>query len=363
MDNICPMPGIILKLLNILEAKQLSSIPEPIGKFDGFYYIIEYLSGLKSGLTVTEIAKEIGKSEKTVRRYLDSMEYSIFDIEVIKERGFDRKYRYRIEKQAAPFRPIFLNTLEIVALNFIRGFSHFNDFPVIQDNLNNIFKKISVSAKETKEKSGNDFQERVSGLFVLPPDLGGKVYVKRDQVNYLELLIKAVLESNTCNVLYGGGEKRKSYKLAPLHFFNYRDVIYLIAKDLNDEDIVYKNFALHRVRKLEIDENEFFEYPSDFDVSKHMKENMFKFDGQKYSIKLKFFEDAKDYVLERQWFPKQKEEVMSDGSLLLSFENEINLMLLGWIRGFGPGVEVLEPKVLRERIIEDIKVSYDNYQK
>ena len=55
----------------------MSSIPEPIGKFDGFYYIIEYLSGLKTGLTVTEIAKEIGKSEKTVRRYLDSMEYSI----------------------------------------------------------------------------------------------------------------------------------------------------------------------------------------------------------------------------------------------------------------------------------------------
>ena len=52
MDNICPMPGIFLKLLNILEAKKLSSIPEPIGKFDGFYYVIEYLSGLKTGLTV-----------------------------------------------------------------------------------------------------------------------------------------------------------------------------------------------------------------------------------------------------------------------------------------------------------------------
>ena len=283
------------------------------------------------------------------------MEYSIFDIELIKERGIDRKYRYRIEKQSAPFRPIYLNTLEIVALNFIRGFSHFNDFPVIQENLNNIFNKISVSAKETKEKSGSNFQERVSGLFVLPPDLGGKVYVKRDQVNNLELLIKAALYSNVCNVLYGGGDKRKKYKLAPLHFFNYRDVIYLIAIDLNEADIICKNFALHRVRQIEVAEDDYFEYPKDFDVEEYMKENMFKFDEQKYSVKLKFFGEAKDYVLERQWFPKQKEEVLADGSLILSFENEINLMLLGWIRGFGPGVEVLDPKILRDRIKDDIK--------
>ncbi len=333
----------------------MSSIPEPIGKFDGFYYIIEYLSGLKAGLTVTEIAKEIGKSEKTVRRYLDSMEYSIFDIDVIKERGIDRKYRYRIEKQAAPFRPILLNSYEIVALNFIRGFSHFKDLPIIQDNLNSIFRKISLSAKETKEKTGNEFQERVSDLFVVPLELGGKVYVKKDQVKYLELLIEASLDGNICTAIYGAGDKRKEYRLAPLHFFNYRDVIYLIARDINDPETNYKNFALHRFRVLEIDKEEFFNYPQDFDVDEHMKANMFRFESEKYKIKLKFYQGAKDYVLERQWFPNQQEEISDDGTLILTFENEINLMLMGWIRGFGPDVEVLEPKILRDRMKDDIK--------
>jgi len=340
----------------------LSTLPEPIGKFDGFYYIIEYLSGLKTGLTVEELSNEIGKSEKTVRRYLDSMEYSIFDIDVIKERGDDRKYRYRIEKHATPFRPILLNTYEIVALNFIRGFSHFKDLPIIQDNLNNIFKKISLSAKETKEKTGSEFQERVSDLFVVPLELGGKVYVKKDQVNYLGLLIEAALDGNICNVVYGAGDKRKNYTLAPLHFFNYRDVIYLIARDLNDPETKYKNFALHRVRELEIDEDSFFDYPVDFDVDEHMKANMFKFESEKYEINLKFYPGAKDYVLERQWFPNQKEQIMEDGSLILTFDNEINLMLTGWIRGFGPDVEVLEPKILRDRMIDDIKKCSENYE-
>ena len=341
----------------------MSSIPEPIGKFDGFYYIIEYLSGLKTGLTVTEIAKEIGKSEKTVRRYLDSMEYSIFDIDVIKERGDDRKYRYRIEKQAAPFRPILLNSYEIIALNFIRGFSHFRDLPVIQDSLNSIFNKISLSARESKEKTGNEFQERVSGLFVAPLELGGKVYVKKDQVRYLELLIEASLEGRTCNSVYGAGEIRKKYRLAPLHFFNYRDVIYLIAKDLDDNDTTYKNFALHRFRELEIDSTGMFEYPTDFNVDDYMKANMFKFESKKYQIRLRFYPGARDYVLERQWFPGQEEEVKDDGTLILTFDNEINLMLMGWIRGFGPDVEVLGPKNLRERMIEELNQCRSNYLK
>ena len=340
----------------------MSSIPEPIGKFDGFYYIIEYLSGLKTGLTVEELSKEIGKSEKTIRRYLESMEHSIFDIDVIKERGYDRKYRYRIEKHATPFRPIFLNSYEIVALNFIRGFSHFNDFPVIQENLNNIFRKISLSAKESLEKTGNDFQERVSNLFVVPLELGGKVYVKKEQVSHLENLVKAAIEGNACDIVYGAGDTRKEYKITPLHFFNYRDVIYIVAKDFNDTEVTYKNFAMHRVRSLEVDEETYNDYPNGFDIDEYMKENMFKFEGVKYHVSLKFSVDVKDYILERKWFPNQDEEINKNGSVTISFKNEINLILISWIRGFGPDVEVLEPTILRERMEDDFKKCLGNYK-
>jgi len=354
--------GYIFLLLIYLEEKKLNSIPEPIGKFDGFYYIIEYLSGLKTGLTVEELSKEIGKSEKTVRRYLDSMEHSIFDIDLIKERGYDRKYRYRIEKHATPFRPIFLNSYEIVALNFIRGFSHFNDFPVIQENLNNIFRKISLSAKESLEKTGNDFQGRVSNLFVVPHELGGKVYVEKEQVSHLEKLIKAAIDGNDCSMVYGAGDMRKEYKIIPLHLFNYRDVIYIVAKDINDKEVAYKNFALHRVRFLKVVEENCHDYPDNFNIDEYMKENMFKFEGIKYLVSLRFSADVKDYILERQWFPDQDEEINKDGSVKISFKNEINLMLLSWIRGFGPDVEVLEPEILRVRMENDLNKSLGNYK-
>ena len=94
-----------------------------------------------------------------------------------------------------------------------------------------------------------------------------------------------------------------------------------------------------------------------------MKANMFKFESEKHKISLRFYEGARDYVLERQWFPNQEEELSDDGTLILTFENEINLMLLGWIRGFGPDVEVLGPEILRDRTIKELKESRKNYLK
>lgn len=344
-----------------MEILELNSLPEPIGKFDAFYYLIEHLASINVGLTVKEISENIGKSEKTVRRYLDSIEKSILGIELEKERDSNRNFRYRVKKHEVPFRPLLLNSYEVIALNFIRGFSHFKDFPFISNNVESVFNKISISASETKEKSGNDFQERVSKIFIMPKQLGGKVYNKKEELLFIKRLIEAALEYKVCNLVYGIGENSKNYKIAPLHFFNYRDAIYIIAKDINDSEYKYKNFALHRMKKVVILQDESFKYPSDFNVKKYFKSNVFNIEGEKHTIKLKFAPHSKDYILEREWFPNQKEDVLNDDSIVLEFESDINMILIGWIRGFGPDVEVLEPKELRNKIINDVKETLKIY--
>lgn len=333
----------------------MNSFPEPIGKFDAFYYLIEHLANLKTGLTVKEISENIGKSEKTVRRYLDSIEKSILGIDLVKERDSNRNYRYRVKKHSAPFRPLLLNSYEVIALNFIRGFSHFKDFPFISNNVDNVFNKISTSASEAKEKSGNDFQERVSNLFIMPRKLGGKVYNKKEEMIFMENLIESALDYKVCDLEYGIGNNSKKYKLAPLHFFNYRDAIYIVARDMNESKYKYKNFALHRIKGVEIARNELFTYPSDFNLEKYFKSNVFNFVGETHTIKLKFALHSRDYILEREWFPNQREEVLDEGNVILEFESDINMILIGWIRGFGPDVEVLEPINLKEKLINDIR--------
>ncbi|MGH7791511.1 MAG: helix-turn-helix transcriptional regulator, partial [Thermodesulfobacteriota bacterium] len=113
-------------------------VQESAKRYDRLFMMIEWLSNLKYGATVEEIAKEMGKSEKTIRRDLEAIEKTL-GIKFIKEKGNDRKYRYRIEKQATKLRPLLLSTYEILALYFVRGFAHFKDVPLVQENLAEVF--------------------------------------------------------------------------------------------------------------------------------------------------------------------------------------------------------------------------------
>lgn len=335
-------------------------IPEPIGKFDRFYYIIECLSNHKTGATVEEIAEAVMKSVKTVRRDLKAMELSILDIDVIKERGADRKYRFRIEKHAAKFRPLLLSTYEVLALYFIRGFAHFKDIPFINYHLSEVFKKFDISAKEAQKTSGNEFFKRISTLFILPRELGGKVYSRKNELNSMEKIIEAAINNQVCELTYGKVDREKTYKIAPLHFFNYRDAIYILSNNLANNEKKIITMALNRIKNVDV-LDEYFEYPSDFDVKSYFKSALFNFEGEKQKIKLKFAPHMKDYILERNWYPNQTEQLQKDGSVIISFENEINMILTGWIRGFGSSVQVLEPIELKETIISDLKQSLEQY--
>lgn len=201
-------------------------IPEPLKRYDRFYYLIEFLSNLKYGVSFEEIAEAVDKSVKTIRRDLEAME-GTFGIDLIKERRDDRKFRYRIEEEATKFRPLLLSTYEVLALYFIRGFAHFNDIPFVQKNLAEVFKKIDVSSQKTKTISGNDFFKRVSNLFVLPRELGGKIYDEKSKMDFLEKFVEAALDYKVCELTYGTGEREKKHRIGALHFFNYRDAIYI----------------------------------------------------------------------------------------------------------------------------------------
>jgi len=338
-------------------------LEDTLGKFDRIYYLIEHLANLNTGLTVEDMAEQTGKNIKTIRRDLDSIQ-TIFGLDLLKERGPDRKYKYRIEKHAVPFRPLVLNIYEIISLYFIRGFAHFKDVNFVHRNINEVFKKIKLEAVEAKKRSGNNFHERVSKLFILPKELGGKIYNEEVKIDFLEKLIEAAIDLMICEITYGSGEKVKKYKIAPLHFFNYRDAVYLLTKniDLSNKHSknIFTNIAFHRIKSVNV-LNENFEYPRNLNIKKHFKSGAFNFENQVYKIVLKFPRHIKNYILERDWYPNQEMKVLEDGSVIMTLESDLNMIMISWIRGFGQDVKVLSPKKLKDEIVEDLKSNLEQY--
>ncbi len=55
------------------------------------------------------------------------------------------------------------------------------------------------------------------------------------------------------------------------------------------------------------------------------------------------------------------ERLHRDGSVELTFDSDINMILTGWIKGFGSNVRVLEPKELTEQIVNDLTANLYQY--
>jgi predicted DNA-binding transcriptional regulator YafY len=118
---------------------------------------------------------------------------------------------------------------------------------------------------------------------------------------------------------------------------------------------------VHKIRDARVLENEYVEYPSEFNVERYFEMDLFNFEEERQRIKLKFPPHTRDNILERECYPNQKELLLQDGSVVISFESDLNMILIGWIRGFGPDVEVLEPPELREIMIKDLEQNLNQY--
>ncbi|TFG75522.1 MAG: WYL domain-containing protein [Thermodesulfobacteriales bacterium] len=131
-----------------------------------------------------------------------------------------------------------------------------------------------------------------------------------------------------------------------------------LSEQLSEKTLT--TLALHRVKAVRL-LDEKFDYPYELDLKNEFKSNSFNFADEVHNIRLKFPARTREYILEREWYPNQTSKVQKDGSPILEFESDLNLIVQGWIRGFGPDVEVLEPLVLRKKIIEDLKTNLNQY--
>ena len=70
--------------------------------------------------------------------------------------------------------------------------------------------------------------------------------------------------------------------------------------------------------------------------------------------KLKFTLERAGWVQAEEWHPEQKTTLHKDGSYTLEIPYSDDRELLGDILLFGPDVEVIEPKQLRDKLVETV---------
>ena len=136
---------------------------------------------------------------------------------------------------------------------------------------------------------------------------------------------------------------------------------YVIGYCHKHNDIIV--YAFSRMKDVNITEQT-FNIQEGFDVKNHIAPEIgiWNCSGtEKKKIELLFSPKINTYILERTWHADQECHQNEDGSVYLSFWSNQLQETLFWVLRFGSAVTVLNPPELRERVMEEAKLTYEKY--
>ena len=141
--------------------------------------------------------------------------------------------------------------------------------------------------------------------------------------------------------------------LSPYHLLYNQRAWYVLGFSSLHKSV--RTFKFNRIRELKTLDKCFVDGER-FDLYEYLGRAWSMIpEGRIYNIKLRFLPKVADNVTEVQWHSTQKVTRNSDGSATIEFRVDGLGEIIWWILGYGDQVQVLAPKVLRNRVIEMAK--------
>jgi len=151
--------------------------------------------------------------------------------------------------------------------------------------------------------------------------------------------------------LFEGGDI--DTELRPYHLMFNRRAWYVLG--FSDIHKSIHTFNLNRIKELAVSDNRFTD-SGKFDADEHLGRAWSMIpEGRIYNVSLRFLPKVAENVTEVQWHSTQKVTQNSDGSATVEFRVDGLGEISWWILGYGDQVQVLAPKILRNKIVETAK--------
>ena len=276
------------------------------------------LRGFKKGRWVTEVAEQLGVSERTVRRDIQDLQDAGVDIETSKQAN--RIYAHLAEERN--YSPVSITKRERFTLLAVRRvFDVFAKTPFL-DDVQSVLAKLEqrMSAKERAEL------EAFGEQFVYMPDHGTKSYEGKDEI--IDAIQTGILLRKIVRYRYQGGRgEARSGHLAPFRLAMYRHGLYVIGARLKtpEGDLQASPlgvFAIERFTEAEHLKAHAFQIPEGSAVrdvlhgafGPHLDDD----DGP-HDVVVEFSADKAHLVASREWHPTQVITRLSNGRIRLAF--------------------------------------------
>ena len=303
-------------------------------KFDSMMIILNKVDG-REKVTVQSLKEELGVSERTVHRYLETLQLS----------GYPLFYDRESERYAFPEG----YGLKKPGLTFEEGLA-------------------LALAKRLVGVLGGDLDKHLDRIgqkmAARPGDETSKIFVREEGrvkgADFLEVLNRAAINFQRVELTYQALSSRKKTKrrVDPDYLFYQEGLWYLRGYCALRED--FRTFALDQILSLKVLAEHFVprRRPEEEELSASFGSFL---DGEVVEVILRFDPLIKGYIQRKKWHPSQREEDLPDGRLEARFRVTGMAGISRWIYRWLPQVEVVAPPELREKMKEDLKQALGKY--
>jgi predicted DNA-binding transcriptional regulator YafY len=304
-------------------------------KFDSLMGILNKLDGRRK-VTVDDLKEDLGVSERTVFRYLNTIQSAGFPILFDKEKGgYGFMEGYSLKRADLSME----ETLALgISKKMIRGMG-----TGWEDSMNRIEQKLSV------KKTDLPRHIVLSGKG-LPPEITG----------HIGLIHAAIMNFQRLKMTYRPlySDQKTKRKVDPYYLFFEEDFWYLRGYcHLREEP---RTFALDRVISLKVLEDHFI--PRNIAPEEELSGSFGPVvDGKPVEVVLRFDEESKPYLQRKTWHQSQRGRELKDGRLELRFSVNGLEGIARWIYRWLPYVEVVSPKELRQGVKEELEKALKKY--
>jgi len=302
-----------------------------------------------------ELARELDRSERQIRRYLTTLSEAGFHIETDEQGRFRGRVRLLpYHDQETPLELLTLSRREMILLYLqLSGIGQVGSPRMRMEVMTRI--RNAMGGEEI------DFAELTEML--ITHERAYKSYDSPRSKQTIAALLEALYWDRVCDVTYRipNEEFDRVYEAEPYRIMEFDGGLYCYCH--LPETGLTRLLAVERIREISLRE-QYFEHAAEVEqaIEQHTT-NAFRLidDGETIRVRLRFTPDQKPYVLERVWHPSQEIEQHDDGSATLSFESTGRFEIIRWILGWGPACEVIEPDTLRDEIKTVLKQASEQY--
>jgi predicted DNA-binding transcriptional regulator YafY len=325
--------------------------------------VLDELRGFRRGRRLSELAKQVGASERTVRRDLADLRAAGFEIEAVALEG--RAGARLVEKtysNIAITRRERYTLLAIASLfDVLRGTPLWEDVSSLQRKLEQ-----RMSPEERAEHA------QLGDRFAYVPDGGTKAYEGKEDI--LDALMTGVLSRRVVKYAYrdARGRGRQGY-LAPYTMLLYKHGLYVVGTRLREpadgkaiaSGAAIAVYAVERFTEAEHLRQAPFAPPAGFRITEILNGAFgihVMTDEPAHRVVIEFSAAKAAFVRARVWHPTQTFEELDDERVRLTFSCGSLIPVVSWVLEWGPHARAIEPPELVASIVGELDAARAGYR-